>query len=219
MIRVLIADDIMLMREGLQTILSLEDDMEIAGVAKSAEEAVELTLRLEPDLVLMDIQMPGIGGIEGIRRIMELRPETKVLILTTFVDDEYIVDGLASGACGFLMKDLPGDKLIQSIRDAHNGHLMLPAAVGAKLAARLAKQTAVPYGFEAVRRKAEGASLSEKERAIAELLIAGNSNREIAADQIMSEGTVRNYVSSIYGKIGTNDRTIAIMTLKLLLGK
>lgn len=217
MIRIVIADDIMLMREGLRTILSLEDDMEVVGAAESAEVAVQLTQELKPDLVLMDIQMPGIGGIEGIKRIMALRPETKVLILTTFADDEYIVDGLAFGAKGFLLKDLPGDKLIASIRDAHRGHLMLPAAVAAKLTARLSRQPAAPPGLDAARRRANEASLSERERAIAELMVAGKSNKEIAAVQYMSEGTIRNYVSSIYRKIGTSDRTIAVMTLRPLL--
>ena len=217
MIRIVIADDIMLMREGLRTILSLEEDMEIVGAAASAEEAIELTLALKPDLVLMDIQMPGIGGIEGIKRIMARRPDSKVLILTTFADDEYIVDGLAYGAKGFLLKDLPGDKLIASIREVHRGHHMLPAAVAAKLTARLARQPAVPHGFDAARRRANEATLSEKEREIAELMIRGKTNKEIAAAQFMSEGTIRNYVSAIYRKIGTNDRTIAIMTLRPLL--
>ncbi len=217
MIRILIADDIMLMREGLRTILSLEDDMEVVGAAATAEDAVQLTQTLKPDLVLMDIQMPGIGGIEGIKRIMALRPETKVLILTTFADDAYIVEGLTYGAKGFLLKDLPGDKLIASIRDAHRGHLMLPPAVAAKLTARLSRQPAAPAGYEIARRRANEATLSEKEREIAELMVAGRSNKEIAAAQYMSEGTVRNYVSSIYRKIGTNDRTIAVMTLRPLL--
>jgi len=217
MIRIVIADDIMLMREGLRTILSLEDDLEVVGAAATAEDAVQLTQTLGPDLVLMDIQMPGIGGIEGIKRIMALRPETKVLILTTFADDDYIVDGLAYGAKGFLLKDLPADKLIASIRDAHRGYLMLPTAVAVKLTARLSRQPAAPAGYEAARRRANEATLSEKEREIAELMVAGKSNKEIAATQYMSEGTVRNYVSSIYRKIGTSDRTIAVMTLRPLL--
>ncbi|MFC0216435.1 response regulator [Paenibacillus chartarius] len=219
MIKILIVDDMTLMRDGLHTILALEDDIEVVGDAKSGEEAVELTLSLQPDIVLMDIQMPGIGGIGGLKQIKAKRPETIVLILTTFAEDDYILDALAAGAAGFLLKDMPGDKLIQSIHDAHSGHLMLPASVASKLAARLLSvSNGSPAGLDAVRKKAETANLSEKERRIAELLLEGKSNREIAGELFMSEGTVKNHVSSIYGKIGTNDRTIAIMTLRQLLG-
>ncbi|MCR8631323.1 MULTISPECIES: response regulator [Paenibacillus] len=218
MIRVLIVDDMALMRDGLQTILGLEEDFQVVGTARSGEDALEQALLLEPDIVLMDIQMPGMGGIAAIRAMREKGVKAVVLILTTFSDIDYIVDGLSSGAAGFLMKDMPGDQLIQSIREAVHGNFMLPSVVARKLAERIsALDSSHLPGINAIRKKAESALLSERERGVARLLLEGRTNREIAGLMFMSEGTVKNYVSSIYSKIGTNDRTLAIAALRDLL--
>lgn len=214
-ITILIADDQTLMRDGLHTIISLQEDMQVVGMAKDGEETLQMAESLAPQLILMDIQMPYLNGIECTKRIKSFSPDTIVLILTTFADDDYIIEALASGAAGFLLKDMAGDKLAQLIRDAVKGELLLPSVIAGKLAARLSSKTASLQMMIGTNRvKHEGVKLSDKEYEVALLMIEGKSNREIAGRLFMSEGTVRNYVSSIYAKIGTNDRTIAMMTLK-----
>lgn len=217
MIKIIIADDQRLMRDGLQTMISLADDMEVVGHAENGRQAYELAANLRPDLVLMDIQMPMMDGIEGTKLIRQHVPGTRVLILTTFADDDYIVDGLVGGACGFLLKDLPGEKIIQSIRDAVSGQLMLPAVIAAKLAARLSylspgSQPAV--NVPALKRL--GISFTDREKTLIRLMIDNKSNKQMAGILFVSEGTLRNYISAIYNKIGTNDRMEAIRVLKEL---
>lgn len=215
MIDILIADDQTLMREGLQTILSLEEDMVVVGMAENGSQALEQAERLKPHVVLLDIQMPVMDGIECVRRLKASQPDTVVLILTTFAEDEYIIEALTCGATGFLLKDMPGDKLIQSIRDAVSGQLIMPSVIAAKLAARLSKLSSTTrIQMDAARLKAEGVTFTERERSIILLMLQGMSNRQIAGILYMSEGTVKNYVSAIYNKIGTNDRTKAIIALK-----
>ncbi|WP_248928490.1 response regulator transcription factor [Paenibacillus hamazuiensis] len=218
MIDILIADDQALMRDGLQTILNLEEDMRVVGSARNGEEALQLTAELSPDIILMDIQMPVMDGIECTKRIKQLYPEQLILILTTFTEDEYIIEALAGGATGFLLKDMPGDKLIQSIRDALDGHFMLPSVIAAKLASRLSQVSHSPQiRIDAGRLKASGITFTDREKDIALLMLEGKSNRDIASQLIMREGTVKNYVSAIYNKVGTNDRTLAMIALKELL--
>lgn len=219
MISVVIADDQTLMRDGLQTILSLQEDIHVVGMAKDGAEALQLVKTLSPNVILMDIQMPVMNGIACTRRIRTEHPDTLVLILTTFADDDYIIEALAGGATGFLLKDIPGEKLAQAIRDAVMGHFLLPSVIAAKLAARLSSASASIQGMKhTVRAQADGISLSDKELEVARWMLESKSNREIAAGMFMSEGTIKNYVSAIYGKIGTNDRTVAILTLRQLLG-
>ncbi|AFH59434.2 LuxR family transcriptional regulator [Paenibacillus mucilaginosus K02] len=212
---IVLADDQTLMRDGLHTILTLEDDLEVVGTAENGQQALELVEQLRPNLVLMDIQMPVMNGIESTKRIKKQFPETIILILTTFAEDDYIVEGLANGASGFLLKDMPGDKLIQSIRDCVKGQLMMPAVIASKLAARLSSASAAATAeFDPKRLKSEGISFTEREKNIISLMMEGKNNRQIAGLLFMSEGTVKNYVSMIYNKIGTNDRTKAILALK-----
>lgn len=218
MIRVVIADDQTLMRDGLQTIIDLQADMEVVGAAENGEQACELVRELSPDLVLMDIRMPRLDGIESTRRIKRDHPGTAVLILTTFDEDEYIIEGLASGACGYLLKDLPAHKIVESIRDAVRGQLMMPASVAAKLAARLAFLTGAPAEvLNPERLRSEGIRFTDREKKVILLMLEGHSNKEIAGILFMSEGTVKNYVSVIYQKIGTNDRAKALLVLQGLM--
>ena len=216
MIRIVIADDQRLLRDGLQTIIHLSDDMEVVGMAENGRKALELVGTLRPDLVLMDIQMPEMDGIESTRNIRAQYPKTKVLILTTYPEDEYIIDALVGGAEGFLLKDLPGEKIIAAIRDAMAGTLLMPAAISEKLAARL---TAGGAAFPAPRalhsRHSErDPGFTEREWKIIELMAEGRSNREIASQLLISEGTIRNYISIIYSKIGVNDRLKAVNLLR-----
>lgn len=218
MINIVLADDHTLLRDGIQTILSLEDDMRIVGSAASSEEALHLIEAIRPDVVLMDIRMPVMNGIACTKQIKERFPQTVVIILTTFAEDHYIIEALASGATGFLLKDTPSQKLTQSIRDAVSGQLILPAVIAAKLAARLSSATAAgQIRLDVLQKKSEGIILTEKEKQIAYHMLEGRTNRQMAETLYMSEGTIKNYVSGIYAKIGTNDRKIAVMTLRELL--
>lgn len=217
-VKIIIADDQTLMRDGLQTILSLEEDMEVLAVARNGQEALERVRQLRPDLVLLDVQMPVMDGIECTKMLKREFPEIRILILTTYADDDYIVEGLAGGADGFLLKDMPGEQLLQSIRDCARGQLMLPAVVAGKLAARLALVVSSGASeLDALRLKAEGVSFTEREKQIVRLMIEGRSNRQMAETLFMSEGTIKNYVSMIYQKIGTNDRTKATLALRELM--
>ncbi|MBO9606965.1 MAG: response regulator transcription factor [Paenibacillaceae bacterium] len=215
MIRVVIADDQTLMRDGLQTIIDLQQDMEVVGAAEDGEQACELVRTLRPDLVLMDIRMPKLSGIESAKRIRKECPEAAVLILTTFAEDEYIIEALAGGAVGYLLKDLPAQKIVESIRDAVKGQLMMPASIAAKLAARLAFLTGAPAEvLDPGRLRHEGIRFTDREKKVILLMLEGLSNREIAGTLFMSEGTVKNYISVIYQKIGTNDRAKALLLLQ-----
>ncbi|HZG88390.1 response regulator transcription factor [Paenibacillus sp.] len=217
-ITVVIADDHILLRDGLQTIINLEEDMRVVGAADNGAQAVELAARLRPDLVLMDVQMPVMTGIEAARIILAEHPQTKIVMLTTFDEEQYIIESMAQGAAGFLLKDLPGDKLIQAIRDAAKGQLLLSGVAANKLAASVARaQTGAQQAFRADKLRKEGLTFTQRERHIAQLIAEGRTNKEIARMLYMSEGTVKNYVSVVYQKIGTNDRLRAIQYLKELL--
>ncbi|MBD0382619.1 response regulator [Paenibacillus sedimenti] len=216
-IRIVIADDQTLLRDGLQTIINLEEDMEVVGVAENGEEAYSLVATCQPTLVLMDIRMPGANGLEATRMILDNYPDTMVVMLTTFAEEEYIVDSLAHGACGFLLKDMPGDKLIQAIRDAASGHLLMPNIVARKLAARISHLTAgSSRTISSPRMREQGISFTEREKHIILLMLQGKNNKEISRALFMSEGTVKNYVSIIYHKIGIKDRSKAVLFLKEL---
>jgi len=214
MATIVIADDQLLTREGLRTILDLEDDLEVVGMAKNGQEAYEITEALRPDLVLMDIQMPKVDGIAALKRIKMSFPNTAVLILTTFMDTDYIVEGMANGASGYMLKDMDGDKMIAAIRDTLTGDLILPAAVAAKLAIRMNKLA----DNENWKSSAFGEiSLTEREAEIARLIIQGLNNREIADALHIAEGTARNYISNLYSKLDVVDRTQAIVRLRTFL--
>ncbi|WP_018755032.1 response regulator transcription factor [Paenibacillus terrigena] len=215
MIRILIADDQLLTREGLRTILDLEEDFEVIGVAKNGQEACEMAEALRPDIVLLDIRMPVMDGITALKHIKGSCPETAALILTTFLEDEYIIEGMANGASGYMLKDMDGDKMIASIRDTVTGQFILPAAVAAKLAARMSR-----FAQDmAYRERSElgRISLTEREKELAQHMMRGLNNREIAEALFIAEGTVRNYISNLYGKLDVVDRAQAIVRLQSLL--
>lgn len=215
MISIIIADDQALIRDGLQTIIELQEDMEVVGVAEDGQQACELTEKLKPDVVLMDIKMPQMNGIESTRWIKEHVPDTIVLILTTFAEEQYIIDGLVGGATGYLIKDLSAEKIVSSIRDALQGQFMLPAAIAAKLSARLAYLSGTLASTIDTKRFKQGEiDFTEREKEIILLMIEGKNNHEIAGILFMGVGTVKNYISIIYQKIGINDRAKAILLLK-----
>jgi len=203
-INLIIVDDQRLMREGLQTILNLEPDLEVVGLAGNGAEALELVAVKQPDIVLLDIRMPVMDGVECTGRIKADYPETKVLVLTTFDDDEYIVEALRRGAAGYLLKDLPAEKLVAAIRDLYQGGAILQPEIAAKLISHLSPEPVppTPEGPDA---------LTQREKEILQLVAQGLSNREIAGTLFISEGTVKNYISSIYAKIGVTERSKAII--------
>ncbi|MCK5550478.1 MAG: response regulator transcription factor [Hyphomicrobiaceae bacterium] len=202
-IRVLIVDDQALFREGLRTLLSVQTDIDVVGEAGDGIEAIQACARLKPDVVLMDMLMPRLDGVETTRRLHAEHPDCRVIILTTFDDDEYVFDGLRAGALGYLLKDASSEKLLEAIRAAARGESFLQPSVAAKVVAEFSRLADHPPGADLVE------PLSEREREVLQLLSSGASNREIAEALVIAHGTVKNHVTSILGKLGVRDRTQA----------
>lgn len=209
-IKVLIADDQTLMRDGLKTILELEEGIEVVGMAENGIQAYELAEKLSPDVVLMDIRMPLLDGVESTRIIKKNNPAIVVIMLTTFDDDEYIIQALQYGASGYFLKDIQGNKLIQAIRESVTGNMLMPSNIAVKLATRLSQIS----NNEPITSKCNDLEFSVREQEIATLMVKGYSNKQIASALCISEGTTKNYISIIYSKIGTNDRTKAVIFLR-----
>jgi DNA-binding NarL/FixJ family response regulator len=207
-IRVLIADDQQLIREGLRVLLDLIPDIRVAGEASDGAAAVEQAQELRPDVVLMDVQMPRLDGVAATRRIQEVCPEAKVIILTTFDDDEYVFEGLRAGAAGYLLKDVPSEQLAQAIRAAARGEAFIHPSVTRKVVAELARLTE----RERVRREQPLVDpLSPREMEVLALLAEGLSNQEIAERLTIAPGTAKNHVSNLLSKLDVRDRTQAVL--------
>lgn len=202
MIRVLVCDDQDVVREGLHAILSIAPGIEVVAVAGDGAQAVELAEKYSPDVVLMDLNMPGVNGIQATRTICEKFPTVRVLALTTYDADEWVFDAIRAGAVGYLLKDTPRAGLIKAIEGTAAGQTFIDPGVAGKLFAHIA-------GTAVVHDTAVANSLSPREREILRLLAKGRSNSEIAVHLFLSEGTVRNYVSAIFTKLGVSDRTQA----------
>lgn len=202
MIHVLICDDQEIVCEGLAKILTTDDELQVVGMAHDGAEAVELVRTLHPDLVLMDLKMPGINGIHATRQIRGDYPQTAVLILTTYDDDEWLFDAIRSGASGYLLKDTPRNELIQAIKGTVVGKTFVDTAVAGKLMAEIAHR-----GAPAQTTLAD--VLTDRELEILILIARGYSNGEIAQRLFLSEGTVKNYGSTIFVKLNVTDRTQA----------
>lgn len=199
MIRVLIADDHMVVREGLRAILEAAPDLIPVGEATNGAEAVQLVGEKMPDVVLMDLRMPGMDGIEAIRKIGAQYPGVQVVILTTYDEDDYIVRGLRAGARGYLLKDSGRKVLFEAIRAAARGESLLPPEVVAKVVANL-------QGPQSV----EAETLSKRENQVLALLAQGAPNKEIAIELSISERTVKAHVTSIFNKLGASSRAEAV---------
>jgi len=218
LISIVIVDDQSLLREGLQTLLQAEEGLQVVAACADGKEALQAVNRLKPDIVLMDIKMSGMDGIEAMKRIKQEHPGTAVLMLTTFAEERFIVDAMACGANGFLLKDMSSRVIVRTIRDAMNGEVILPAQIASKLAVKLSVLSdACVDAFDENKLRESGYNFTPRERKIIELMIEGYSNRQISSSLFMGEGTVRNYISVIYNKIGTNDRQAAISILEGLL--
>ena len=206
-IKILLVDDQPLFREGLRTLLSVHADFEVVGEAGNGEEAVSLARSLLPSVVLMDLQMPVLDGVAATRRLHKERPDCRVIVLTTFDDDEMVFDGLRAGAIGYLLKDASSEKLSEAIRSAARGESFLQPSVAAKVVAEFARLTNKP----AMNSRALVEPLSDRELEILSLIADGASNREIAGTLFLAEGTVKNHVTNILGKLGVRDRTQAAL--------
>jgi DNA-binding NarL/FixJ family response regulator len=206
-IRVLLVDDQRLMREGLRTLLELEADLQVVGEAATGEEGVAHYAALRPDVVLMDVRMPGMDGVEATRRIHQRDPGARVIILTTFDDDEYIFEGLRAGARGYLLKATSGEELAAAIRTVYGGGALIDPAVQRKLVEEFARLAPPARPVDA----GLAEPLSERELEILKLLAQGMTNREIAQRLYLAEGTVKNYVTNVLAKIGARDRTLAAL--------
>jgi DNA-binding NarL/FixJ family response regulator len=201
-IRILIAEDQTLMRQGLRTILDLNDGFRVVGEAENGREAVERALALQPDVVLMDVQMPELNGVEATAQITQALPAAKVIILTTFDYDEYVFDGMKAGARGYMLKDTPAAELLSSIRRVHAGESIVQPSVAARLIAEFSER-------RAARPLPSYEPLSERELEVLRLLADGWNNKAIAARLGLTEGTVKNYVSTILDKLHAANRTHA----------
>lgn len=217
MISVLIVDDDPFIRESLKLLVGMDAEVEVIGAAAHGAEALEL---LEggaaADVVLMDIRMPVCDGVEGTKRIRERFPDVRVLMLTTFDDDDYIVEALQNGASGYLLKNIPPDRIIQGIKTVHDGNMLIHPDIARKLTGMLRP---APHNAPAEPAAMDHYGLTPAEKNIVSLIADGLSNKEIAAQLFLSEGTVKNYVTEILGKLNLRDRTqIAIFYLKKVQG-
>ncbi|MCH6258068.1 response regulator transcription factor [Puniceicoccaceae bacterium K14] len=211
-IRLILVDDQNLFREGLRTILEIDDRFEMVAEASNGQHAVTLAQEHNPDVLLMDLNMPEMNGIEATQAILQAQPNAKVLVLTTFDDDERVFEALRAGASGYLLKDTPSEQLANAIQTIHRGESYLQPSVASKVLAefnRLSKTTR-PNRNQLI----EPLSLREEEVLL--LLSQGKNNKEIASSLFLATGTVKNHVSNILGKMGVEDRTQAALKAKEL---
>ena len=204
MVRVLICDDQVVVCEGLRTILSASDQVEVVGVAFDGEQAVEKTAETQPDVVLMDLKMPHMNGIQATRRIREEFPNIRVLVLTTYDFDEWVVEAVRSGAAGYLLKDSPRETLINAVLGTAEGKSFIDPDVAGKILNQVRRGSGMVLPDPEIVRQ-----LSERELMVLRLLGQGLTNLEIAQRLYLAEGTVKNYISSILTKLNLTDRTQA----------
>jgi DNA-binding NarL/FixJ family response regulator len=200
--KVIICDDQAIVRDGLEMLLKLESDIEVVGMADDGAAAVELVAKKKPDLVLMDLKMPVMNGVEAIRQIRAKHPDIKVLVLTTYDDDEWVFDAIQAGASGYLLKDTPRDEVVKAIRGTVTGKTYVDPSVAGKVLRQASSHQTQPATLIT-------SKLTDREIEVLRLIAKGFSNTDIAGRLFLSEGTVRNHVSAILAKLGVADRTQA----------
>jgi DNA-binding NarL/FixJ family response regulator len=206
MINVLIVDDQPVVRAGVRLLIETEEDMKVAGEAGDGREAVERARLVRPDVVLMDVRMPGLDGIEATRRLLAAGDGPRVLVLTTFDLDEYVYDALRAGASGFLLKSAPPERIIEAIRTVAAGEALLAPEVTRRLIEEFVSRPRPPGG-----RPPETGELTERELEVLEQIARGRSNAEIATAFFLSEGTVKTHVNRILRKLGLRDRVHVVV--------
>jgi DNA-binding NarL/FixJ family response regulator len=210
-IRIMLVDDQDLIRESLHIVLDMDPELSVEGLAENGQAAVELAQHIRPDVILMDIHMPVMDGVEATRRIKGLLPETRIIILTTFQEVNYVVEALAAGAEGYLLKAIHPKELAAGLKWVHRGGTLIPQEIALLLVKQLKSPQAEPAAAVSTavleeRRRPEEYGLSEREFQVLKAISEGLSNREIAGKLFLSEGTVKNYISSIYAKLDVRDR-------------
>lgn len=210
-IKIVLVDDQTLFVESLRTVLETRaDDLQVVGVAGDGRRALEVVAQTDPDIVLMDVRMPGVNGVESTRLIKEQYPQTRVLMLTTFDDDQYVIEALRLGAVGYLLKNMPPSELISAIRAVYEGGVLISPQVANKLLGLITNSQM--RSEEAQSHNSIAAlvnQLSGREKEILQLMAEGLDNKEIARKLFIAEQTVKNYVSVIYSKLGVRDRVQA----------
>ncbi|WP_431948586.1 response regulator [Actinacidiphila sp. bgisy167] len=200
-IRVLVVDDHQVVRRGLRTFLEVQPDIEVVGEAADGEQGVERAGELAPDVILMDVRMPGVDGIEALRRLRDNGSKARVLVVTSFTEQRTVVPALRAGAAGYVYKDVDPDALAGAIRSVHAGHVLLQPEVAEALLSQ----------EEATHGQGRGGTLTDREREVLSLIAEGRSNREIARALVLSEKTVKTHVSNILMKLDLSDRTQAAL--------
>ncbi len=211
-IRVLIVDDQALFREGLNTILSVHEEFQVIGEAANGEEALRLAVQLQPQVILMDLRMPIMDGVRATQLISSQAPNCKVIVLTTFDDDESIFDGLRAGAVGYLLKDVASEKLFEAIRATARGEYFLLPSVTAKVMAEFSRISQAKPKIDELLIE----PLSSREIEILKCIALGDSNKQIAEKLFIAEGTVKNHVTNILSKLSVKDRAQAVIRSKNL---
>ena len=206
-IRILLVDDQALFRESMHAFLNLQPEFQVVGEAGNGEQALLQASTLKPDVILMDVRMPGMDGVEATRRLRTVLPACRVIMLTTFDDDEYVFEALRDGAAGYLLKDTPAEKLFEAVRAAARGESFLQPSIAAKVVGEFSRLAKLRTEHPASSLE----TLSHRELEILRLIAAGLSNREIAARLFITEGTVKNHVTEILGKLGVSNRTQAAL--------
>lgn len=222
LVRVLVVDDQQLMREGIASLLRIQERIEIIGTAANGQEALEQAISMKPDVILMDVRMPVMDGVVATEQVRRQVPNCKILMLTTFDDEEYVIEALRVGASGYLLKDIPARDLAQAVQAVHRGIYQLDPAVMSRVMASLAgaksaqSQAAIPTSPPPSREDAASApgplkhaELTDREIEVLRLIAKGATNREIAEQLVISEGTVKNHISNILSRLGLRDRTQA----------
>ena len=209
MIRVLLVDDQSIIRQGLKVLLELEPDLEIVGDASNGRLAIQQAADLQPDVILMDIRMPEMDGVAATRSICQQFPAIKVLVLTTFDDDQYVAEAMRVGASGYLLKDTPSEELAAAIRAVYKGYAQFGPGIWQKMIAQVSNKSPSTASAEPSSLPSGLLELTPREREVLCLIATGSSNREIAQKLFISEGTVKNHVTNILNRLHLRDRTQA----------
>ncbi len=210
-IRVIVVDDKPLSAQGIATILGYQEGIVVVGIASNGEEAPALVRDLMPDVILMDVRMPVLDGVAAVAHIRQICPACRVLMLTTFDDQSYVVTALRAGAVGYLLKDIAAPELAQAVRAAFGGTYQLDPGVAARLLAELPTNDPASQSAGAQQTPSDHGGLTGREREILRLIAQGATNREIAAQLVVTEGTVKNHVTNILSRLGLRDRTQAAL--------
>jgi DNA-binding NarL/FixJ family response regulator len=200
--KIVICDDQAIVRDGLVMLLKLEPDIEVVGIARNGAEAIEIVGDRRPDLIIMDLKMPVMNGVEATRQIRMKYPDVKILVLTTYADDEWVFDAIRAGASGYLLKDTPREELINAARGTVAGKAYVDPSIASKVLDQISSHQKQPATFIT-------SKLTDREIEILRLIARGLSNTDIADELFLSDGTIRNYVSTILAKLGVSDRTQA----------